>query len=104
MTKPLIKTPVACSDDRACTDERSRDWLFTSVFMMKIPSAVFTDTYVFRTDLRPIHTLFPNPDRQRLFFESDLTSTFKIGLTTIQGVNGTRRRIRSAFSKGSSLW
>ncbi|MCK4688955.1 MAG: hypothetical protein KAT41_01535 [Candidatus Marinimicrobia bacterium] len=60
-------------------------------FMMKIPtSSIYRTPYVFRTGFSSeIYGVTDSLDMAKgVFFEADLTNTFKIGITSIQGVTG----------------
>lgn len=61
-------------------------------YMMKIPtSSVYPTPYIFRTGFAT--EVFRLTDSlsvsKAVYFEADLTSTFKLGLTSIQGVSGS---------------
>jgi len=60
--------------------------------MMRIPvSSIYRTPYVFRTGFATDTYGFSDTlIAKGIFFESDLTNTFKIGLTTVQGISGTR--------------
>lgn len=61
-------------------------------YMMRIPvSSVYRTPYVFRTGFASDTYGFSDTlIAKGIFFEADLTNTFKVGLTTIQGISGTR--------------
>jgi hypothetical protein len=94
MTKPLIKISLLLALTTALVQSEPVTRLAFSHpgFMMKIPvSSIYRTPYVFRTGFATDSYGFSDTlIAKGIFFESDLTSTFKIGLTTIQGVNGTR--------------
>ncbi|HPC35769.1 MAG TPA: tetratricopeptide repeat protein [Candidatus Marinimicrobia bacterium] len=60
--------------------------------MMRIPvSSVYRTPYVFRTGFASDTYGFSDTlIAKGIFFEADLTNTFKVGLTTVQGIAGTR--------------
>lgn len=94
MTKPLIKISICLA--LAATFLQSEPVTRLSFshpgFMMKIPvSSIYRTPYVFRTGFATDSYGFSDTlIAKGIFFESDLTSSFKVGLTTIQGVSGTR--------------
>jgi len=60
-------------------------------FMMKIPtSSIYRTPYVFRTGISTdIYGFVDTLITRGIFFESDLSNTFKIGVTSIQGVGSS---------------
>jgi tetratricopeptide (TPR) repeat protein len=60
--------------------------------MMRIPvSSIYRTPYVFRTGFATDTYGFSDTlIAKGIFFESDLTNTFKVGLTVVQGISGTR--------------
>lgn len=76
----------------AATEQVTRLSFAKPGYMMKIPiSSIYRTTYVFRTGFATdIYGFGDTLIAKGVFFESDLTPTFKIGLTSVQGVTGER--------------